>query len=75
MANNQSLADDLIVAISEVKKIGESVNNDHPMRHQVRGMKDMACRILSDSAFQATNLAYQARRLIKDYDEAMKGGA
>ena len=69
------LSDDVVVALAETKRIGESVDNDHPMRHQVRNMKDMACRILSDAAFQATSLAYQAQQLIKDYDESKKGGA
>lgn len=73
MANNQSLADDLIVALSEVKRIGQSMDNEHPMRHQVRNMKEMACRILTDAAYQATSLAYQAQQLIKDFDDA-KGG-
>lgn len=75
------LSDDVITAIVEAKKIGEDVDNNHPMRHQFRNMNDMACRILSDAAYQATGLAYQARQLAKDYDksllefsESLKGG-
>lgn len=69
------LSDDVVVALAEAKRIGDLVDNDHPMRHQVRNMKDMACRILSDAAFNATSLSYQAQQLIKDYDADKKGAA
>lgn len=72
---NTSLADDIVSALSEVKRIGEMVDNDHPMRHSVRGMKRAAEQILVDAARQAADLAYQSRQLIKDYDESVKGGA
>lgn len=47
-----SLADDVVIALAEVRAIGETLDNEHPMR-------------------QATDLAYQADRLVKDHEKAM----
>lgn len=73
MSNTQSLADCAVSALAEVRAIGETLDNEHPMRHTVRNMKRMAEQIMSDAMRQATELSYNAERLVKDYDEAMKG--
>jgi poly-gamma-glutamate capsule biosynthesis protein CapA/YwtB (metallophosphatase superfamily) len=69
-----SLADDTIAALQAIKAIGEnldSLNDEHPMRHAVRGMKRTAEAILTDAIKQATDIAYQANQLIKDYDASI----
>ena len=71
----QSLADCAVSAISDVLAIGENMDDEHPMRHAVRNMKRTAEQIIADAMRQATELAYQAKKLVKDHDEAMKGGA
>lgn len=73
MSAPQSLADCAVSALAEVRAIGETLDNEHPMRHTVRNMKRMAEQIMSDAMRQATELSYNAERLVKDYDEAMKG--
>lgn len=73
--SNESLADRAVDALAEVRAIGENMDNEHSMRHTVRSMKRVAEQILSDAMRQATEIAYQAKRLVKDHDEAMKGGS
>lgn len=73
MSTPQSLADCAVSALAEVRAMGENLDNEHPMRHAVRNMKRMAEQIMTDSMRQATELAYNAERLVKDYDEATKG--
>lgn len=70
-----SLADDAVAALAEVKRIGEDMDNEHPMRHAAWSMKRTAETILSDAMRQATDLAHQARQLVKDFDKAQKGEA
>lgn len=67
-----SLSDDAILALSEVRRIGESMDDEHLMRHAVRNMKRSAETIISDAMRQATDIAYQAAQLVKDYDESLK---
>ena len=69
-----SLADDVVICLAEVRSIGFNIDGDHPMRHAVHGMQRSAEDILSNAARQASNLAHQAHRLVKDFDAA-KGGA
>jgi hypothetical protein len=55
-------------ALARVRAIDEDMDNDHPMRHNVRSMKRAAEQILADAMRQAADIAYQAKQLIKDYD-------
>ena len=73
MSNSNSLADDCVIALSEPSRMSDLINNEHPMRHTVRSMRETARQITSDASRQATNIAYQAQQLIRDYDKAMKG--
>jgi hypothetical protein len=66
-----SLSDDAISALSEVKQIGEKLDDEHPMRHAARSMKRQAETILSNAFRLATELAYLAEQVAKDYDEAV----
>lgn len=68
-----SLADDVVICLAEVRSISFNIDDDHPMRHSVHGLQRTAEDILSNAARQASNLAHQAHRLVKDY-EAAKGG-
>jgi hypothetical protein len=70
MTPGQSLAERMVFALSKVRDIGELINPENPMRHNVRSLKQSAERILSDSAEQATGLAYQAEQLVKDFEKA-----
>lgn len=72
MPTNNSLADDVIAALSEVRRIGENMDNEHPMRNSVRDMKRTAESIIAEAMRNATDLAYQAQRLVKDYDSSVK---
>lgn len=71
---SESLADRAVVALADVKAIGANMDSEHPMRHVVRELKHSAERILSDAIQQATNIAYTAGHIVKDYGEATKGG-
>ncbi len=65
MAENMSLADQVIQALSAVRGIDEGVDNDAPERHQLRSLKRVAERIISDAMRTAIDLAWQAKDLRK----------
>jgi hypothetical protein len=66
-----SLSDDAISALSDVKRIDDDMDNEHPMRHAVWSMKRQAETLLSNAFRQATELAYLAGQVAKDYDKAI----
>ena len=70
--NQPSLADQAVTTLAQVRAIGELCGNDHPMRHVVRNMKRTSEQILADAMRQASDIAYQAKCVIKDYDDAAK---
>ncbi len=63
MAENMSLADQAIQAISMVKAIDDSVDNEHPERHVVRSMKRVAEQALSAAFRNAIDVALMAKDL------------
>lgn len=65
MAENMSLADQVIQALSAVRGIDENVDNDAPERHQLRSMKRVAEQVISDAMRTAIDLAWQAKDLRK----------
>jgi methylthioribose-1-phosphate isomerase len=71
MSDRTSLADCAVEALSAVRSMDNLIDNDHPMRHVVWTMKRMAEQILSDAMRQSTDLAYQARQVIKDHDASL----
>lgn len=72
MVQQNSLADDVLVTFSEVRRIGENMDDKHPLRHSVRDMKRLAESIIGDAMRQAISIADQAGRLVKDYDDSLK---
>jgi hypothetical protein len=64
MAENLSLADRAIQALSAVAAIGEGgMGLDRPERHAVRNIKQEAETILSEAFIRAIGLAYLAKDL------------
>lgn len=59
-----------VAALAAIQKIGDNVTNEHPMRHQVRGLKREAYAVLSEAFRIAHTLAYTAEGIIYDYDKA-----
>lgn len=72
MSTQQSLADCAVAVLAEIRSIDANQDTSHPMRHTVRALKRVAERIMSDAMQQASDLAYQANQIVKDYDEAEK---
>lgn len=66
---NESLADRAVMALADVKAMGANMDNNHPMRHNVRELKQSAEAILSHAIGQAQRLTYIAERLVKDFDK------
>jgi hypothetical protein len=72
MNSTPRLADYAVAALAEVRAMGETLDNDHPMRHAVRNMKRTAEQILESAMRQACDLAYQSKQVVKDYDAEME---
>lgn len=70
-----SLADDVVICLAEVRSIGFNLDAEHPMRHAVHSMQRTAEDILSTATRQASSLAHQAHRVVKDFDAAKRGSA
>ena len=68
------LAGRAVTALAAVQAMGETITNEHPMRHQVRALKRIAERTLSDAFFVSWELAMQAEQLVRDYEKAIKEG-
>jgi hypothetical protein len=68
-----SLADDIVICLAEVRTIGLNLDSEHPMRHAVHNLQRTAEDILSNASRQASNLAHQAHRIVKDFDAAKRG--
>lgn len=63
MAENMSLADQAVQALSMVKAMDEGVENEHPERHVVRSMKRVAEQSLAAAFRNAIDAAWMAKDL------------
>lgn len=63
MAENLSLADQAVQALSMVKAMDANVDNDSPHRHIVRGMKRVAEQKIAAALREAIDLAWMAQEL------------
>lgn len=63
MAENMSLADQAVQALSMVKAMDESFGMEHPERHAVRHMKRVAEQLIESALRSAIDLAWQAKSL------------
>lgn len=70
--SQESLADRAVIALADVRGMGEKIDNDHPMRHHVRAMQSTAQSILADAFRHATEIAYRAGNLLEDYEDAVR---
>ena len=73
--NQPSLADNAVSVLAEVKAIGADIPLLHPMRYCVNELRRNAEQILTDAMRQASQIAYAAGRIVRDYDENSKGEA
>jgi len=71
MAENMSLADRAVEAVAAVKSMADNLDMEHPERHAVRNLKDIANKVLSDAFDTAIRLSWQARDL-RELAETMK---
>lgn len=63
MAENMSLADQAVQALSMVKAMDDGIDNDMPHRHIVRGMKRVAEQKIAAALREAIDLAWMAQEL------------
>lgn len=69
----ENLASRAITTLAAVQAMGESVDNSHPMRHQVRLLKRIAEDDLWHALGSAYNLSLAAEQVISDYDKTLEG--
>lgn len=68
----KSLADRAVDALAHVGRMTDSVTNDHPERHAIREMKQMAESILEEAFRQARRLAFTAESLQESMRKEVK---
>ena len=68
--SEKSLADRAVDALAHVGRMTDRVTNDHPERHAIREMKQVAESILEEAFRQARRLAFAAEEL----QESMRKG-
>lgn len=64
-----------VAAVAIMQRIGEGVVGMHPMRHQVRWLKQEAKAVLEEAFTRANRLADLATNTVRDYDDAVKEAA
>ena len=70
-----SIADQAVEALAMVSSIGNDLTNEDPCRRLVRNMKRLAERDMEACFLRATDLAYQAQQIKKDFEAHIKGQA
>ena len=68
----ESIETRAVCALAEMQRIGEDMEAMHPMRHQVRALKQQAYAVLEAAFTHAHRLAYMASDIVVDYDKATK---
>ncbi len=63
-----SINDRAVFALAIVADIGKDLSNDAPERHIVRRMKRVAEEIMSDAFVRATEIAWQAGDVSKEFN-------
>lgn len=58
---NDSTADNFIDVMAKINALGDLVDIDEPMRHEIRSIKAIATQILDDAISQARRLADVAK--------------
>ena len=61
MAENMSLADQVIQALAEVRGMDAGMEMEHPERHAVRNLKRVAEQLIAGAMRTAIDLAWQAK--------------
>jgi len=61
MAENMSLADQVIHALAEVRAMDAGIDLEHPERHAVRSLKRAAEQTIANAMREAVDLAWQAK--------------
>ena len=75
MAQNMSLADQVIQSLADVRQMDEGIDTDCPERHAVWSLKRLAEQGIADAMRAATELAWQAkaiRKLAREIESADK---
>lgn len=75
MAQNMSLADQVIQTLADVRQMDDGIDTDCPERHAVWNLKRLAERAISDAMLAATELAWQAksiRKMAREIEEEAK---
>ena len=65
MAQNMSLADQVIEALAAVSQMDHGMDNDQPERHEVRNLKRIAEQAIADAMRTAVELSWQAKAVRK----------
>jgi len=65
MAQNMSLADQVIQSLADVRQMDEGIDTDCPERHAVWSLKRVAEQAIADAMRTATELAWQAKAIRK----------
>ena len=68
----ESIETRAVAALAMMQRIGEDMESMHPMRHQVRALKQQAYAVLDEAFKHAHRLAYMAGDIVADHDKAVK---
>ena len=75
MAQNISLADQVIQTLADVRQMDDGIDTDCHERHAVWNLKRLAEQAIADAMRAATELAWQAkslRKMAREIEEAAK---
>lgn len=75
MAQNMSLADQVIQALADVRQMDDGIYTDCPERNAIWNLKRLAEQAIADAMRAATELAWQAkaiRKMAREIEESAK---
>lgn len=75
MAQNMSLADQVIQSLADVRQMDDGIDTDCPEHHAIWNLKRLAEQAIADAMRAATELAWQAkaiRKLAREIEAADK---
>jgi hypothetical protein len=73
MSREPSLADTAVTTLANIQSLDLLIDGKHPLRHSIHSMKMLAEKMLSDAMYNATELTWKAKTIVRDFDRSMDG--
>lgn len=70
MSREPSLADTAVATLAAIQELNSLTDDKHPLRYAVDSIKGLAEKILSDALYNALELTYKAKTVVRDHNKS-----